>query len=321
MNLRGRKRLLTVGGICTVILVTELVLLLIQGIQLSLARNKYAELYRIRERLVQRDPFPSAGNVKRIEEHLDELAYHVGELAGELNRDPFPVEAFEAAEFSAQTQGMIERFREKAERAGVKLPDGLEAGFGRYASGGAVADPDQVPRLTRQLYSVERVANVLVEGGVHSITAMARDDFEFAKQEAPRRRRPRNFSESEGLMREHEAARVGPGRLYSVERIRVTFTAKETAVWRVLQGFAQAPHFMQVSAFGHRTLTEIMRYSPAAVKGGRESDDETLKYLAEGVLTGEKALSRPERIIAGDDLVEVALTVDVYNFNLEGMEQ
>ncbi|QBG48716.1 hypothetical protein EGM51_15380 [Verrucomicrobia bacterium S94] len=321
MSLRTNKLLMTVGGICCVILVVEVVLLVIQGVRLSAARKGYAALCRSRERLVQRDPYPSAGNVRRVEEHLDDLSYYIGELAGELNGDPFPAEAIEAAEFSARTQGVIERFRKKAVQAGVELPEKFEVGFSRYASGGAVPEMDYVLRLTRQLYSVERVADVLVQSGVHSITAMTRDVFEVADPDTPRRRRSRNLPAARKLTQESAASWTGPGGLYYVEQIRVTFTADEKGVWRVLQGFSRAPHFMRISAFGHRTLTDIMQYSPTAVKRGGESDDEALKYLAEGILSGENALSRPERIIAGNDRVAVELAVDVYHFNPEGMDE
>lgn len=321
MNLRGNKTLMVGGGVCAAILVAELVMLGVSGMRLASARNDWDTTHSELNRLLKRDPYPSAENVQVTEDNLDSLEYQVGEMAGELNRDPFPMGDVEAAEFSARTQGVIERFRQKSELAGIQLPQQTEVGFAAYASGGAVPHAHHVPRLMRQLYSVERVANVLVESGVASITAMTRDVFENESPEGPRERRARKVPMPGRRGSATEATEVGIDGLYMVERIGMTFTADEAAVWRVLDGFARAPHFMTVSAFGHQTKSEILSYSPAAVKGGRDSDDETLQYLAGGILTGESALSRPERIIAGNELVAVHLEVDVYNFNLEGVNR
>ncbi len=86
----------------------------------------------------------------------------------------------------------------------------------------------------------------------------------------------------------------------------------------MLDQLAAAPHFMVVSEFSHRTQTKILSYNPEAVKRGL--DDETLQYLESGILVGEQALSRPERMIAGNELVQVQLMVDVYNFEPEAGE-
>lgn len=316
MNLRGHKTLRIGGGFCVAILIAELIVFGRAGVRFSASKTAWEETNRELTRLLSRDVYPSAENVRVLEDNLDALEYQIGERAGELNRDPFPMGDVEAAEFSARTQGVIERFHEKAALAGIQLPKQAEVGFAAYASGGAVPEACHVPRLMRQLYSAERVANVLVESGVASISRMTRDIFENEPARRPRERNARDIQRSGRHASEAEASEAGKAGLYFVERIGMTFTADEAGVWRVLAGFNQAPHFMTVAAFGHKTESDILSYSPAAVKAGRDSDDETLKYLAGGFLTGKGALSRSERIITGNELVEVHLVVDVYNFNL-----
>jgi hypothetical protein len=317
-----KKNILLVAGVgsCAVLLLVVLVFLFRASTELNEQKRELKRQYRRISQLHTRATYPSAENVEALELNHDELAFRVDDLASVLSRDPFPREAVEAAGFSARVQNVIERFRKRAERAGVALPANLEVGFSRYASGGSVPIAEHVPRLSRQLYSVERVVDVLVRSGVHSVKSLTRDVFEEAGVARPepgqQRRRGRrevpatSAQDSSGL----QATAAHPGGLYYIERIGVGFTAREDVVWRVLDRFASAPHFMVVAEFSHTSNTQILSYNPDAVTRGEASDDETLRFLSEGILTGSKALSRPERIIAGDELVRVMLKVDVYNF-------
>jgi hypothetical protein len=304
------------GSICAIILLAEVAALVIGAIRLS-AANEVLERKRTRlSELHHRNPYPSEANVRLLEDQLDELDFLVGELAAQMNRDPFPKDVVEAAEFSARAQDVIERFRKHASSADVVLPETLEVGFAQYASGGAVPEQEQVPRLTRQLYSVECVADVLVQCGVTSINTLSRDMFEEAgMEERTTRRRPR--ARGGPVAGVPEASITGPDRVFYIERVGVSFTTTENGVWDVLNAFAAAPHFMEVVEFSHQTRSNILAHNPAELKRGSESDDETLRFLSEGILSGKDAISRPERIIAGDDLVDIHISVNVFNFRPE----
>jgi len=317
MSLQRNRFLAIGGGLAGFILFAGVVLLVLANLQLGRAKRDLEGAYRRLERLHGRDPYPSEQNRKALQENRERLEFEVGELAAALMRDPFPADAAEAADFSARAQGVIERFRKRAETAGVALPDNLEVGFAEYASGGAVPAARHVPRLSRQLYSMERVADILVRGGVDSIGSLSRDTFENAPAaQPPARRRPaRGAPPPSGRQQPgRRASEVHPDGLYYIERIGVEFEAAEDVVWRILDLFAAAPHFMVVSEFAHKTQTDILSYNPETVKRGGEGDDATLRYLSEGILVGKKALSRPERLIAGNESVVVRLVVDVYNF-------
>lgn len=316
MMLPRNKRFMLACGVCAALLLGEMVALALGAVRLSKANRALQQEQQRLMRLQQRVPYPSAANVRILENNLDELEYRVGELAAELNRDPFPQDSVEAAEFSARAQDAIERFRSRAARAGIQLPESLEVGFAQYASGGAVPAAAHVPRLSRQLYAVERVADVLVQSGVITVDAMSRELFEIVDEAEVTRRRPlRSLPTAKGRKPPSPtASAVGPGGIYTTEQVAVSFTASEEAVWRVLDLFAVAPHFMVVSGFSHQTQSDLLAYSPDAVKR-REENDETVHYLSEGILSGDKALSRPERMIAGDEWISVHLTVDVYNFD------
>ncbi|WP_372807817.1 hypothetical protein [Pontiella sp.] len=317
MSFRKNKVLFIGGGLGGLILLAELVFVVTGALGLRTQNRLLAERRSDLARLQSRTPFPSEENVEQVRAHLEMLEYQVGELEAALIRAPFPVGHVQAADFSARAQNVIERFRKNAEHAGVGLPAGLEAGFAEYASGGAIPESRHVPRLSRQLYSVECVADVLVNSGVDSIDSLEREPFETVPPpQEPRRRAARGAPPAAKQKRDvSDGAERLAARLYSVERIGVVFTASEAGVWRVLDHFSAAPHFMVVSGFSHGTKTAILDYNPEKVKQGGVGEDDPLAHLSGGILVGEKALSRPERIITGNEPVKVSLTIDVYDFD------
>ncbi|MCF7818514.1 MAG: Amuc_1100 family pilus-like protein [Kiritimatiellales bacterium] len=327
MNVRNNRVLFIGGGICAVLLLVSVVFL-VRGYTGFQKQSRILDRqYRRLHELNTRQPFPSEANVNQMEENLERLEYRIGELAAQLMRDPFPPDAVDAAGFSARAQEVIERIGKQAVQFGVGLPVSLEAGFGRYASGGAVPEQRHVSRLSLQLYSVEKVADVLVRSGVHSIEALTRDNFETevdADEPSDNRRRRAFHAEPESAPSARacaEASAVQPDGLYCVERIGAVFTAREDDVWRVLDQLAAAPHFMVVAEFAHTTQSDILAYNPDKVKLGQVGDDATLKFLSDGILSGKTALSRPERIIAGNEMIRVSIAVDVYNFEPEGKRE
>ncbi len=314
-----QNRFVVIGGsVLGVLLAAELIFLLLIQRDFKTAQRELKTAERRLNQLHNRAPYPSEKNVEQLKKNLDGLEYQVGEIRAAVSQNPFPKEAEEAADFCARAQEVIERFQKRAERAGVELPDSLEVGFAKYASGGAVPEAAHVPRLSRQLYSVEQAANILLDCGVLAIEEVTREVFDAEKKnpEPPRRRR-RNEPDPPEIPPELVGSKAHPDGLFLVERIGLVFSAKEETVWQVLSRISNAPHFMVITEFEHTAQTEILSYNPEAVKRGNESDDETLQYLAGGILVGEKALSRPERIIAGNEPVRVRLSVDVYNFDAE----
>lgn len=326
MNLQKNKALIVGAGICGILLLTEIIFLVSINGGLLKHRQELQRSYHRLSLLHDRNPFPSVENIKAMRTNLEDLEYDLDELVAGIMRDAFPQDAVEATDFSARAQDVIERFRKRADQSGVTLPKSLEVGFSKYASGGAVPELGNVPRLSRQLYSVERVADVLVRSGVDSIDGLTRDSFEESpsvERSAPRRRSSRQANQDSNAQNSLHliASTVHPENLYYIERIGVSFSAKEEAVWRVLDQFASASHFMVVSGFSHSTKSTILKFNPSAVKRGEVGDDDTLRYLAEGILVGSKALSRPERIISGNEMIQVYLDVEVYNFEPEIAEK
>jgi hypothetical protein len=319
MNMRNNMVLVVGGGGGAVLLLLALVYLFNANAVYQKKGKRLEQQYRRLHELNVRSPFPSMENAEQMEQNLDRLDYHVGELAAQLVQDPFPPDAVESADFSARAQEVIERFRKRAANAGIVLPEGLEAGFSQYASGGAVPEPAHVPRLSRQLYSMEKVADILIRSEVRSIESLTRDVFEAPDAAAAMpstRRRARRSGPPPGEREDIRtvASAVHPDGFYYVEHVGATVTADELSVWRLLDLLASVPHLMVLSDFRHATQTDILSYNPEAAKQAGKGDDETQKFLAGGILSGEQALSRPERIVAGNEIIRVSIRVDVYNF-------
>jgi hypothetical protein len=114
------------------------------------------------------------------------------------------------------------------------------------------------------------------------------------------------------------ASAVQPDGLYSIERVVASFTTTEAGVWRVLDRLAAAPHFMVVAEFSHTTQAEILAYDPDPYDVA--VDEAMQEYLSSGILSGRQALTRAERIVAGNERVRVSLSIDVYNFG-QGMKE
>lgn len=322
MNFRNDRVLLVGAVVFLFCVLVEVIWLLWAGSHLVAERRSLQDQHRQLVVLQGRARYPSDQNVEVLREVLDELEFSVGEYGAELKEDPFLADETEATEFSARAQNRVEHFQRRAELGGVKLLEAREAGFEKYTQGGVIPESKYVARLSRQLYSMERVADILVEAGVESIDRLSRDVFEDVTGEATKsrtRRSRRNAVDSNAVNKvDLEASDVHPDRMYFIEQIGVEFVAREALVWAVLKSFESAPHFMAVSEFRHKTVTDILSYNPDAVKRGTNGDSETLKFLEKGVLVGDQARSRTERQIAGDELIRVQLLVDVYNFDPKG---
>lgn len=323
MNLEGRVKIWISGGIIILAILVAFVVLISKYGDFRAERSLLAQKQKKLQQLQERTPFPSMDNLKVLENNLHKFEMYSEALSAALSRDVFPQEPEDATAFSARVQRSVERFRERALQSGIVLPSTLEIGFLKYASGGAVADAEHVPRLSRQLYSIERVVEILMQNGVTSIDRLTRDQFESDIKPArnvPRRSRAREESEAamvdqplNGLI----ASNIGPDKRYITERISLSFSAREEVLWKVMSQFATDPCVIVVLEFSHTTLTEIAKYNPDRMQRDSIGKTEYEQFLTDGILSGTSALNRSERIIAGGETIRVDLILDVYNFNAE----
>jgi hypothetical protein len=309
MTGRSKRVFATGGGVGLILLVVAVLYLFCNLTAYRFQTRFLDQQYSRLAELKTRTPFPSLDNVAVEQKNLAIVEGMASKAGDGLMFEADERVELDIAEFSARTQEVIEGFRKRAAAATVVLSENLEAGFAEYASGGAIPDVDQVPRLSRQLFSIEKIADILIQCGVSSIDALTRDSFEKPPVELSAVYSRRHAREISLRIDPMECSEEPSTNLYASERIGVVFTAKEATVWAVLEQLVAAPHVMVVRDFSHKTETDILSYQPGDLKESAITSKEV-----EGLLAKKHSPSRAERIIAGTEQVRVSLEIEVYDF-------
>lgn len=318
MNWRKHMVLIAGGGVATLLLIAALVLMFrYQGQYASVS----SELESARARLQQlssRRPFPSAENVAKMKENLDQVQTMALDLQAALQRSQINGEAMEPAEFAPLLERTTQKLRQRAAEAGLTIPEGFTFGFERYTTGELPA-PSDVPRLVAQLRAVDALCDILLQARVSHVDSVGREMFD-AQAVGNNSSAAALVVRSRGRSAEAVAApsvqvpAVASNELYGVERLAVSFQARESSVWEVLNGIARSPVFM--------TIADIQMENVLAAKG-----DLGKKVPPAPVVAGDVKLpagtppppaqypSRKDRIVSGVEPVSVTLVVDIYRFN------
>lgn len=304
------------------------------------------------------DPHPSAENVRIVQTNLQLAVDFYVDLQSRLCRNQEPIEALGAAQFNVLLQDTFASLRATAdwegasdEVSGTLLPEPFYFGFDQYT--GALPEEESIPRLIRQLRTIEMVCNLLFENRVSVVERIQREVFELGVEG--------------GVIQGRGGDRLGAGvflggadplgsstvdreesDLYTVEHVDVIFQARDEQVWQLLDAFGFSSGFVVVTDValantdppdqqrgGRRTQPAIPMN-----RGGRDQLD-LLGGRTPGVrgqptgMTGRTApgtagrtpaeqtilLAREERVVAGrDEWVQVTLGLDVYRFCPEGEE-
>lgn len=267
------------------------------------------------DRLNRRDPFPSQDNIDVQQQNLDAISAAFSNLVTALGKGQIEPEPLEPAGFAPMLEELVRGFYRKAGDNGIKLPESMNLGFARYAAGDLPAR-EAIPRLIVQLKTIRSICEILFNARISELKGVERELFDAAEQQEP------NISESERRSTRRNAGRttvtstsqsiiqsyplVPSNALYSVERIAVTFSARESVVWDVLNALSRGTDFMVVSDIQISNPLEpsgkaAPAPAPAAAVGG----------------TAARVIypSHEERIVAGRENVDVQLVIDAYRFN------
>lgn len=315
MNLRKNMVLLVGGGTAALLLLGTLVMLFrFQGGHREVSGQLESALSRLQQ-LNNRKPFPSPENIAAVEKVLDAQKSAATELQAALQRGKLTSESIEPAEFAPLLERVNKRIASRALESGVKLPDNFDFGFSRYAAGELPAAA-AIPRLVVQLKAVDAICSVLFQARAAELVSIDRMVFESDGEAAasedvvdvPQRRR----QQVAGKVAATVAAKVPPAatnELYDVERVNVTFLARETAAWDALNALARLPLFVVVSDVRmENTLAAgglLGKKTPPAAVGGEQA-------VAAGMA---RYPSHEERVVAGREPVRVSLVLDLYRFS------
>jgi hypothetical protein len=272
-----------------------------------------------RDDLHRRNPFPSAENVDRIRDNLEDMEVYLDGLLTVLSaQQPEPVE-MERAAFPAEIEQTTYRLRELAADRHVRLREDLAFGFARYAAG-HLPVRSHVGRLVVQLRTIDMLCTLLLTSEISALIQVERDAFDT---EAPR--------QMEGLVRrDTRPARTAPGTgvpegpagvegLYTRERYTLVFLASEPALRSVLNRLAASPTLIVVRRLdlvnelaleGSAVDRLAARLQPVAERqrGGR------LDRRVDSEPAAGQPLRLEDRVVAGRERIRVTMELDVYRF-------
>ncbi|HMP72101.1 MAG TPA: Amuc_1100 family pilus-like protein [Kiritimatiellia bacterium] len=328
INFKKHGVLLVGGGVCLVLLiVVSVILFRAMNDYQSVARDKQRAESRLNQ-LNQRDPFPSLENIEATRANLDVLNEQLSSLMKDLRRREFEIESIEPAQFAPMMERAYNRVAELATAANVTIPDRIQFGFDQYARGTLPASR-HIPRLVRQLKTLEYVGELLVNSRITQLVSIRRVEFEILpdEEEEDARTGRRGAGGRAGTPAPTTAtavAMVAPAiatnALYRTERVHVVFTGRESAVWEALTQIVASPIFIQITDIRMENLArEVGR--PIDLRTRAQALSRAAPTAATptrvGVPGGELAVAdipRDERIVGGRELIQATLVLDVFTF-------
>ncbi len=301
MNWR-KNMLLVVGGSISLVLVLLAGFLLFRyQASFQKVNSELKDATDKLDRLNHSDPYPSAENTAMAQKNRETLAQYLANVQETLQRDQIEPEQIEPAEFAALLERSVREIRASA--GATKLPERTSLAFDRYAQGELPA-VDAIPRLVIQAKSIKALLGILMAAKVDEVIDIQRTIFESTVVPA------------EGEAAQAPAADEGglpppeTNDLYTAERIKLSFIAREHAAWEVLNALGRSKLFAVVN---HVEIT-----NPSPVPTGAAASEEGKEGSAPaGTATAAPVTiykSHDERIVAGREPIRVDLAVDVYRF-------
>ncbi len=258
--------------------------------------------------LLRRVPFPSDENIRRERERLQDLVDHYNELNELLRSDQVEPGAMEAADFLQFLEKTLRQMRSRLQAARIKFPDKYVFGFERYA-GGQLPAPADIPRLVQQLKIVERLCEDLMAAGIVELVGIEREPFESASGPGPEAA-PGGRGRREAASGPGPEAAPGPdaaGRLFTVERVKLTFKARESGVIDLLNRLTGHPMFMRIAGLLLRNPRQDCSLAGAPAAPARPA-------AATGAPAAESAADAERPVILGREELEGVLDLEVFRF-------
>lgn len=293
--------------------------------------------------LNNRSPFPSRENIDQTETQIDSIKTNYVAIMEVLKRGQLSSEPIEPARFAQLLEEATVRIRKIAETGGVTLPVDPGFGFKDYVAGKLPPNIASVmDRLVIQIKAIEYIVTQLINANVISIDSLQRDQFENnplalggaegANPGTPGGnvdadmggRRSRGVASGRETVTDTRTALGGippaaSSPLYTTERFTVEFTARESAVWDVLNRFAVGQTtFVVVDLIMTSTATDLGK--PVDLKSKLNAMASTARPVGSTPSLQSvpqitlDALSREERVVGGREPIKVKLVIDMYRF-------
>ena len=331
MKLRSNMVLVVGGGISLVLLVIALVVLLkFRGTYERVNAELQDNTVRLNT-LKQRDPFPSMENVSVVQTNREQLDNFFAEIYERLSKDQIEPRQLESAEFPLLLEKTIQKLIKHASEVNIPLPQRFAFGFDRYAMG-ALPQANDIPRLVVQLKMIEELCGMLYKSKVSDVSTLTREVFEqggavetSGSDEQVRGGRRRGGAAAQDAVQGQKSGAVQQDEsgLFIRERFTLNFRCKDSVVWEVLNEMARSRLFIVVARVELNNIVQDPK-KLASVKTVVQPSTAVSATPGATGLAGKGAVtpaSRDERIVAGRELVNVSLTIDVYRFPVSVSEE
>ncbi|HHX98469.1 MAG: Amuc_1100 family pilus-like protein [Kiritimatiellia bacterium] len=284
-------------------------------------------------RLNNRKVFPSVSNVQAMEKQLDVYQDYYNGILKALKAGRQSTQAVTRDSFRATIENVLRQLGAGARAKNIVLPPNFAFGFQRYAEGTLPQD-EEMTRLVDQLRTIHALCSILYEAGVAELTSVERTVFERDAQ--PVREEDvfggHFLREREAEVKEEASTDLyrDPDGLYTREHYVLAYRAQDDANRKVLDRLAQGLPFTVV------TKMEVVNSSkpavvvpqvvedraaapePVATGGGWQSAGAANKL---GAKEPPAILPRELRVVAGQELPNIRLEVDVYRLAETAVEE
>lgn len=325
---RKHMPLMIGGGVVVVLLLALLYLLFNFKGTYSETVGKLDRAEGSLKRLSQQPVFPSEKNVEVLKQQLGVYEDYQEALFQEMSKGQFKAVQVSKAQFPLVLEGVIRRLVKKARENSVALPPSPSFGFQRYAEGNLPAESD-VARLGIQLRSIATLVDILYESGIDELTSVERTVFEEDAQTAApvesrmtRRRVVRGQPEETEQVSSTEVF-TDPDGLFTKEHYVLAYRAQDDANWEILNRMAKGTPFVVVTK-----MEMINSARPAvALPKSEESEEQPKQAVSQsgwrsaspqggpaGAVPEAEILPRELRVVAGQEMPNVRLEVDLYRF-------
>ena len=320
---------LLIGGVAVLLVAAALLYALFN------AKGHYAEvsdgLMMVQSRLSRlsaRAVFPSEANVQTMGKQLNIYQEYLDGLFTAMREGQTPDQPLDRDGFRKMLEDTLRQLGNNARAKSVAIAPELAYGVQRYIEGAPPADED-LPRLSDQLRSIAALCNILFEAGIGQLDSVERTVFEKdAQLAAPveedfgRRGRGR-AEESAAAPAPSTELFQDPDGLFTKEHYVLTYRAQDAANGKVLDRLAQGTPFVVVTRMEitnpARPAVVVPKTEEAPPAAARPTSTAGWQSMGpRGPADGEKKepeiLPRELRVVAGQELPNVRLEVDLYRF-------
>ena len=276
------------------------------------------------QRLSSRAVFPSEANVQIMGKQLGIYQEYLDGLYASMREGQISDEPVDRDRFRRLLEDGLRRLLNDARAKSVALAPGLAFGVQRYVDGTPPSD-EELPRLVDQFRSIAALCDILYAAGIGELVSVDRTVFEKDAQAAPveegfNRRGLRNRPDAAAAAPSTEVYK-DPDGLFTKEHYVLVYRAQDAATWKVLDRLSKGAPFVVVTRL---EISNPARPTVVLPKTEEQPAETPVPVAAGGwVAPGSAAsagreappiLPRELRVVAGQELCDVRLEVDLYRF-------